>query len=81
LLLSVRDFIFYKNFKEVKNGWLKNHITKMLGAYIASVTAFMVAGIGYGSLIAWLTPSIIGTFYIIYWRRKVSPKKVAKSSN
>lgn len=71
LLLTIKDFLFYKNFKDVKNGWLSNHVGKMIGALIASITAFLVAGLGQSNIIAWITPSIIGTVYILYWKRKL----------
>ena len=71
LFLTLRDFQFYKNFSQTKNDWLLNHITKMIAALIASITAFVVAGLGIGSLAAWILPSVVGTIYIIYWRRKM----------
>ncbi|MCF8714846.1 hypothetical protein JM658_08395 [Joostella atrarenae] len=74
LSLSIKDFLFYKNHNKIKNGWLSNHVGKMIGAFIASVTAFIVAGLGVGSLIAWILPSVLGTFYIIYWRKKLKVK-------
>ncbi|REG99659.1 hypothetical protein [Flavobacterium aquicola] len=74
LYMTVKDFIFFKNFTTTKNSWLTKHIGKMVGALIASITAFIVAGLGLGNLIAWMTPSIIGTLYIIYWNRKVDSK-------
>ncbi len=74
LSLTIRDFIFYKNVTKTKHGWLSNHIGKMIGAFIASVTAFIVAGLGIGTLISWTLPSILGTIYIIYWRRKLNTK-------
>jgi hypothetical protein len=43
----------------------------MMGAFIASITAFIVAGLGIVSLMSWTLPTIIGFFYIIYWNRKV----------
>ena len=76
LSLTIRDFIFYKNFEQVKKGWLPNHIGKMIGAFIASITAFIVAGLGIGNLIAWTLPSVLGTFYIIYWRKKLKKKAI-----
>ncbi len=79
LSLTIRDFIFYKNLEKTKNGWLSNHIGKMIGAFIASITAFIVAGLGIGNLIAWTLPSILGTIYIIYWRRKLKIKTVANT--
>ncbi|MGB6150954.1 MAG: hypothetical protein WBG48_03090 [Pricia sp.] len=71
MLLTVRDFMFYKKYGTSSNEWLLNHITKMLAALIASFTAFIVAGLGIGTLLAWILPSIIGTVLIIYWRRKM----------
>jgi len=79
LSLTIRDFIFYKNFRKTKNGWLSIHIGKMIGAFIASVTAFMVAGMGINNLISWTLPSILGTIYIVYWRRKLKTKSVANN--
>ncbi|TPG44043.1 hypothetical protein [Flavobacterium pectinovorum] len=72
--MTVKDFIFFKNLSVSNKDWLSKHIGKMIGALIASITAFIVAGIGIGNMIAWMTPSILGTFYIVYWNRKIAPK-------
>ncbi|MCC9064311.1 hypothetical protein [Flavobacterium piscisymbiosum] len=80
LYMTIKDFIFYKNTSEMKKQWLSKHIGKMIGALIASVTAFIVAGIGIGNVIAWMTPSILGTIYIMYWNRKIAPKKQSLQS-
>ncbi len=77
LFMTIKDFRFFRTFTQTKNSWLATHIGKMIGAFIASITAFIVAGLGIGSLIAWITPTILGTIYIIYWNRKVRVKKVA----
>ena len=63
LFLTIKDFRFYKNSKNPKNAWLISHIGKMIGALIASITAFIIAGLGIGNLIAWILPTILGTFY------------------
>ncbi len=76
VFMAVKDFRFFKTFTQVKNAWLRSHIGKMVGALIASITAFIVAGIGIGNLIAWITPTILGTLYIIYWIKKVKSKAV-----
>ena len=74
--MSYRDFIFYKNPENYKI-WTMNHVGKMVGAYIASVTAFLVAGAGFGdNIYFWIVPSIIGTIYIFSWSKKLN-KKVA----
>lgn len=80
LFMTIKDFIFFKNFSETNRNWLSKHIGKMMGALIASITAYIVAGLGIGSLIAWITPSILGTFYIIYWNRKIEPKAIINPS-
>ncbi|WP_313373674.1 hypothetical protein [Chishuiella sp.] len=72
LFMSYKDFVFYKNEDRHKK-WLISHVGKMVGAYIASVTAFLVAGAGFGNnFYAWILPSIIGTIYIIFWGRKLN---------
>ena len=58
--------------------WLITHLSRMLGALIASITAFLVAGMKYDNLIAWMLPTILGTVYIIYWIRKVKGSKKVK---
>lgn len=74
LFMSQRDFNFYKNFTKNRNSWVVNHIGKMVGALIASVTAFIVAGINVASLIAWIAPSVLGTVYIFYWKARLKKK-------
>ncbi|MEO9893735.1 hypothetical protein [Aurantibacter sp.] len=72
--LTFRNFQLYKTFKEKKIAWLLSHLTFMIAALIASFTAFIVAGLHLWNIVAWVTPSIIGTIYIIYWRRKMRSK-------
>jgi uncharacterized membrane protein len=73
--LSLKDFQTFKIFKEKKNAWLINHLGRMIGALIASVTAFLVAGLNIGTTLVWMTPSLLGTAYIIYWTRKIDKGK------
>ncbi|OUS02731.1 hypothetical protein A9Q86_02660 [Flavobacteriales bacterium 33_180_T64] len=72
LLLTIQDFKFYNTPKPSKNAWLIIHLGKMNGALIASITAFLVAGLGLVHIITWILPSVLGTFYIIYWKIKIS---------
>lgn len=74
LLLTIKDFLFFNNSSKPKNAWLVLHIGKIMGALIASFTAFIVAGLGIGNIISWTVPTIIGTFYIMYWKRKINIK-------
>jgi len=71
LSISLRDFKFYRTSNKAKNTWLKLHIGKMVGALIASITAFIVAGLGFANIIAWTMPTVIGTVYIVWWKRKL----------
>lgn len=72
LYMSYKDFVFYKNENRHKK-WLISHVGKIVGAYIASITAFLVAGAGFSNnFYAWILPSIIGTIYIIFWGRKLN---------
>ena len=80
LFLTIKDFRFFNNLNKEKNAWLIAHIGKMIGAFIASITAFIIAGLGIGSLIAWTLPTILGTIYILYWKRKVNTKPVTKKT-
>ncbi|PZP50673.1 MAG: hypothetical protein DI598_05075 [Pseudopedobacter saltans] len=81
-LMAWKDWKFYNTPALWKKKWLSNHIGKMVGALIASITAFMVAGLSIHTLSAWIWPSIIGTFFIIYWIRKTKPKeKIATTAN
>ncbi len=72
--LTIKDFQTFKIFTENKNAWLINHLGRMIGALIASVTAFLVAGLHIGTTIVWFLPTIFGTVYIIYWSRKLKSK-------
>lgn len=67
--ISIKDFKFYNSIDKTKI--LPFHIGKMSGAYIASITAFLVAGLRFEGLLYWILPSIIGTFFILYWTKKV----------
>jgi len=80
IMLTVKDFLFYNNDDKPKNTWLIAHLGKMNGALIASITAFFIAGIGVNNLIAWLSPTVIGTIYIIYWKRKMTIKTKDKKA-
>lgn len=84
LFMTLKDFKTFKTFTTKKNAWIRNHIGRMMGAFIASVTAFMVAGLNIGSAMIWMLPTIAGTIYIVYFNRQYPEKKesaVQGSSN
>ena len=66
-----------KNKELPKTLWLTRHIGMMLGAYIATTTAFIVVNISYSAVpwLPWLLPTFIGVPLIAYWTNKYKPKK------
>lgn len=59
----------------VKHGWLPNHIGRMVGGFIAAVTAFSTNVLTFlPGLAQWLWPTLIGTPLIIYWIRTYRKK-------
>lgn len=78
---TIRDFIAFRtpgNFAPHNKRWLLKHIGMMGGAYIATITAFLVVNINISNVpgwVPWLLPTIIGsaiiTFTIIKWRSKL----------
>lgn len=74
LLMSLRDFKFFRNFDKSKI--LKFHIGKMSGAFGASITAFLVAGVRLNGLIYWIVPSIVMAIYMVYWFKKIGKSKL-----
>ena len=63
----------------VKQSWLYNHIVRMMGAMIASYTAFLVVNVQIDmQWILWLLPSVIGSIFItIFLRKYTLPKNNA----
>ena len=52
--------------------WLVKHIGMMMGAYIATFTAFIVVNITFEAApwLPWLAPTIIGVPLLVRWQRK-----------
>ncbi|CAL2086652.1 hypothetical protein [Tenacibaculum sp. 190524A02b] len=73
IFMTLKDFQTFKTFTKNKNAWIKSHIGRMMGALIAAVTAFIVAGLQIKTVIAWIIPTLIGTLYIVYWNKKFKP--------
>lgn len=75
ILLALSDFKTYRTFRENKSARLVSHVGRMVGAFIASTTAFMIAGLDIASLTIWILPSVLGTVYIVYWSKKLRSGK------
>lgn len=76
LFMTYRDFKTFKTFVTNDNISIISHIGRMVGAFITSITAFIVAGLNIGNLIVWLVPTLIGIPYIIFWTKKVRTVKI-----
>lgn len=60
---------------DVKHRWLFSHIGRMVGGFIAAVTAFSTNVLTFlPGLAQWLWPTVIGTPLIIYWIRTYRKK-------
>lgn len=65
----------YRNQSLPKHAWLFNHLGRMVGGFIAALTAFSTNVLTFiPGLLQWLWPTLIGTPLIIYWIRKYRRK-------
>ncbi|HNY54314.1 MAG TPA: hypothetical protein PKI86_01755, partial [Chitinophagales bacterium] len=69
------DWQNYTGKAKEKNYWLLAHLQRMTGAYIASLTAFLVVNKILPGIIVWLLPTVILTPLIIAWTRKYRVEK------
>lgn len=81
LLFVWQDFLNFTNKTTIKNYWLIGHLQRMTGAFIASLTAFLVVNAKYfpdliPGFIYWLLPTIILTPLIIKWSKKYQIQKI-----
>jgi hypothetical protein len=77
LLMVKQDITIYSGNIKNTNYWLLIHIGRMIGAYIASITAFLVVNnTMLPSLVAWLAPGILLTPFIFYWINKYKGKAI-----
>ena len=69
----------YYNFKKLNtkpNFALTGHLQRMCGAYIASLTAFLVVNVKFiPSLVVWLLPTLVITPLIFLWSKKLVTQK------
>ena len=71
-LLMVRtDFKIYAGSTKYLNYWLLIHLQRMIGAYIAAVTAFLVTNDYFNlGVILWLLPTIVLVPLIFKWSKQ-----------
>jgi uncharacterized membrane protein len=75
IIMSFIDFARYRNKTKLREQYLQLHLSKMIGGFIASVTAFIVANGVISGLIGWLSPGAIGIMVIAYWTIKLNRKR------
>ena len=80
IIFSIRDLKSFANPEQLRKEWLRIHLGKMLGAYIAATTAFVVVNEFFPSPYGWFIPGIIGGFVIVYWFRKLNGKKTVANN-
>ncbi|MBK6859075.1 MAG: DUF2306 domain-containing protein [Saprospiraceae bacterium] len=70
-LFVYQDYINFKGRSSVQNYWLVTHLQRMVGSYIASVTAFIVVNNTLlPGIVAWILPTVLLVPLIIIWSRK-----------
>lgn len=78
LSMCVADVrLFLRKKQGAKSEWLPYHIGRMMGSYIAAITAFAVNNFHQNeyALYVWLGPTVILTPLIIFWTRKYRPRR------
>lgn len=72
--LALRDLLYFAKPELLQKQWIQLHIGKMVGAYIAALTAFLIVNEVFPGIIGWFLPSIIGTVYIWITTGKIEKK-------
>ena len=73
------DYRLFSGKDNIKKSWMTNHITRMMGALIASYTAFLVVNVHINmQWILWLLPSAIGGILIRKFLEKFAPGRNVK---
>jgi len=75
LLNAINDLRIMQDPKLLRKKYLRLHISKITGGYIAAFTAFFVTNQVLPALLSWLLPTIFGVLFIGYWLRKTKPRK------
>lgn len=78
VISGIRDLWRFRQPELLQASWLKAHLGKMTGGYIAAVSAFLVVNQLLPGLWNWFAPSIVGSVFIAYWMRKVGRPKSIK---
>ncbi len=80
LFLGLVDLSGYRKLARSSARWLQMHLGRMIGAYIAAVTAFLIAGMNLEGLLYWVAPTVIGIGYIRFWKRRLQKRDMGQQS-
>jgi uncharacterized membrane protein len=75
ILFGLRDLKLFNDKERLRKGWLKLHLGKMTGGYIAAVSAFFVVNQILPGISNWFVPSVVGSVFITYWMNKLNKPK------
>lgn len=74
LLMTVSDVRRFRQPSPYKLQWLRIHIGRMMGAFIASLTAFSAVNFHFMPIVArWLWPTVLGGVVIAVFMRRYAP--------
>lgn len=80
IIFGARDLRMIRHRDILQRRWLRLHLGKMIGGYIAATTAFFVVNEILPGIWNWFTPGIIGGIFIAYWSGRVRKKGVPAST-
>lgn len=75
LFFAQWDYQLLTSMEKRKMGWLKNHISKMMGGYIAAWSAFLVVNDVFPYSLNWFAASIVGVPLIVLWIRRIESQE------
>ncbi|WP_336517719.1 DUF2306 domain-containing protein [Pollutibacter soli] len=80
LFFAWQDIRNFLNKSPIGNYWLTTHLQRMIGSYIASVTAFLVVNNNIiPGIVAWLLPSVILVPLIVKWTWRYRMNKMYRN--
>jgi len=75
---SIGGYFGIADIRQFRRGdpeWVIDHLTRMVGAYIATVTAVVAVNVTrLPAAVAWLLPTAVGVPLIVYWQHKYGPE-------
>lgn len=74
VIFGIQDIAIYLGWRRQSksNNWLTMHIGRMLGAYISTLTAFLVVNVQMEpAWLIWLAPTFVGTLLIAFYISRV----------